>query len=236
MSKIPSAQIIDINHNVPPQDIRTGAYELLVSHVYQPAEAVVICVVDPGVGTDRSILLARAGSWWFVAPDNGLLSWVFEINKPSELYRVEIPAQSSVTFHGRDVMAPVAVRLMAGERASSLGSPVSSYVKIPFPVVLKHGSMWQGEVLAVDGFGNLITNVRCSEIRPYANASKLWVEFEGTASTIRGLSPSYGAVEAGKLCAVEGSSGFIEIAVNEGSAADVTTLDAGDRVTFHFRT
>ena len=159
-------------------------------------------------------LLARAGSWWFVAPDNGLLSWVFDRHKPSEIYRVLSSPDASHTFHGRDVIAPVAARLKQGEPASTLGEHVESYVNIPFPIVLKNGAMWQGEILAVDDFGNLITNVRSKEILPYAKASKLWIEFEESSSTIRGLSPSYGSVEVGKLCAVEGSDGFIEIAAN----------------------
>ncbi len=235
LSHLPDAQIIDINHNVEPQNVRAAAYELLSTHSYQPAESVFICVVDPGVGTARPILLARAGSWWFVAPDNGLLSWVFDRHKPSEIYRVPSPPDASHTFHGRDIIAPVAARLKQGEPASTLGERVESYVKIPFPIVLKNGAMWQGEILAVDDFGNLITNVRSEEILPYAKASKLWIEFEESSSTIRGLSPSYGSVEVGNLCAVEGSDGFIEIAANQADAADITGLDVGDRITFHFR-
>jgi S-adenosylmethionine hydrolase len=133
-------------------------------------------------------------------------------------------------------MAPVAARLRQGAPLSELGERTDSYVKIPFPVVLKNGAMWQGEVLAIDDFGNLITNVKSDELRPYAKASKLWIEFDNSASTIRGLSTSYESVELGKLCALEGSDGFIEIAANQDDAADIIGVDVGDRVTFHFRT
>jgi S-adenosylmethionine hydrolase len=236
LSHSPEAQIVDINHNVEPQNVHAAAYELLSSHSYQPAGAIFICVVDPGVGTERSILLAHAGSWWFVAPDNGLLSWVFDLHKSLEIYRVAVDPSASHTFHGRDVIAPIAARLAQGEPASSLGERVATWIKIPFPIVLKNGAMWQGEVIAIDDFGNLITNVKSDELRPYANASKLWIEFDDSATTIRGLSTSYADVDIGKLCALEGSSGFIEIAANQEDAADITGLLVGDRITFHFRT
>lgn len=236
ISKLPDAQIIDINHNIPAQDIRAAAYELLVSYSYQPHGAIFVCVVDPGVGSDRPILLAHAGPWWFIAPDNGLLSWVLEIQKPTELYHIPVPDQASHTFHGRDVMAPVAIQLAQGVAPSELGRHADHYAQLPFPVVLKHGSMWQGEVLAIDVFGNLITNVRIDEIKPYARSSKLWIEFDKNSTTIRGLSTTYSAVDVGKLCAIEGSHGYIEIAVNGGNAAASTALAIGDRVTFHFRT
>lgn len=236
LSGHPQAQIIDITHNVPAQNIRAAAYELMASFRYQPAESVFLCVVDPGVGTDRPILLARAGFWWFIAPDNGLLSWIFESVKPTELYRLRIPKEVSTTFHGRDIMAPAAVELKKGVNAAALGTATDSFHKIPLPVVLKHGSMWQGEVLAVDVFGNLITNLKSEEVRPLARSSKVWFEFDDRSDTIRGLSANYASVDVGKPCAVEGSGGLIEIAINQGSAADVLKLAVGDRVTIHFRT
>lgn len=239
LSILPEAQIVDITHNIPPQNIRAAAYQLLASYRHQPAGALFLCVVDPGVGSGRKIIYAEAGGWRFIAPDNGLLSWVLDTVKPQLLLQLNdsLPVKQPVssTFHGRDVMAPVGARILAGKNPSEFGVPVNSYMKLPFPIVLKHGSMWQGEVLAVDGFGSLITNFRSSEVSPLASTSKMWVEFDKTSATIRGLSGAYASVEPGQPLALEGSGGFIEISVNQGSAASRLNLSIGDRVSIHFR-
>lgn len=238
LSGFPNAQIIDLNHNVPAQNIRVAAFELLAGYKFQPKGAVFICVVDPGVGSDRGILYAEAGDWRFIAPDNGLLSWTLDELKPRRIFKIDptrIGEKISSTFHGRDVMAPAAARILAGADPGSLGAAAESYVKLPFPVVLKHGSLWQGEVLVIDAYGNVVTNLRGSEVKPLAASSKLWIEFEKTQATVRGLSETYASAEPGKLIALEGSSGFIEIAVNQGNAASQTRLEIGDRVNAHFR-
>jgi S-adenosylmethionine hydrolase len=112
---------------------------------------------------------------------------------------------------------------------------LKDYVRIPFPAVEKRGNLWRGEVLVVDGYGNLITNLRSDEIAPLASRSKLWFDLPPHPS-VRGLASSYAAVEEGRLLAIEGSSGFVEIAVRNGSAAAATGLKAGDAIVANFRT
>lgn len=240
LSALPGAQIVDITHKIEPQNVRQGAFHLLASYSYQAKGTLFICVVDPGVGSDRKILYVEAGGWKFIAPDNGLLAWVLERERPTTIIEINpstaLKGPISKTFHGRDVMAPVGARILAGEAPAAFGAPVTSYVKLRLPIVLKHGSMWQGEVLAVDVYGNLITNFLSEEVAPLAKSSKMWVEFDKTETTVRGLSDSYSAVDVGKPLAIEGSSGFIEISVNQRNAADELRLAVGDRVSIHFRT
>ena len=226
LSQLSNVQIVDVNHSIPAQDVHSAAYQLLVSHRHQPEGALFICVVDPGVGTRRNILYAEAGAWRFIAPDNGLLSWVLEALKPKMLLQLNEPQS----------FAAIGARILSGEDPKKIGKAASSIVKLPFPVVLKHGSMWQGEILAIDGFGSLVTNFRSSEVAPLAASSKLWIEFDKTTTTIRGLSQTYADVEPGKPLAFSGSDGFLEISVNQGHAASELNLTVGDRVSLHFRT
>jgi S-adenosyl-L-methionine hydrolase (adenosine-forming) len=240
LSQAPATQFVDVTHNIPPQNVRAGAYQLLASFRYHPAGTLFLCVVDPGVGSNRRLLYAEAGGWKFMAPDNGLLSWVFEQQPPSRVFDISnppgLPEFPSHTFHGRDILAPVAGRLLNGEPIETFGQAVEGYEKLPFPAVKKVGSFWRGQILAVDGFGNLVTNIRSEELAALATKAKPWFEFKVYAGSIRGLSESYASVEPGKLLALAGSAGFIEISVRDGNAAAETRLAAGDEVQVHFRT
>lgn len=234
----PEAQLVDITHDVPPQDVRNAAFQLLESYRYFPEGALFMCVVDPGVGSGRKIIYAEADGWEFLAPDNGLLSWVLEEAPPQRVYALDIDkvvkGPVSRTFHGRDIFAPAAARLLNGEEVESFAQPAKDWVKLPFPHVIKTGAMWMGEILAVDRFGNLITNFRTNEINPLAEKSRMWIEINEKA-TIRGLSESYAAVEPGKLLAIGGSAGFVEISVRDGNAARQTKLNVGSKISLYFR-
>ncbi|MBV9080671.1 MAG: SAM-dependent chlorinase/fluorinase [Elusimicrobia bacterium] len=239
VSLAPVAQIIDITHNVPPQDVRAAAFQLLASYKYHPTGTLFVCVVDPGVGSDRRIIYAEAGAWRFLAPDNGLLSWTLAREKPTLLVDMSTPPgipPPSRTFHARDVFAPLAARLLKGEPPASLGARVNDIARLPFPSVQKTGARWRGEVIAVDVFGNLVTNLVSAEVEPLAAKSKIWIDVGSEKTRVRGLSPSYAAAPEGKLLAIDGSSGFIEISVRNGSAAAATKLKVGSPVTVHFRT
>lgn len=239
LASVPSASFVDVTNEVPAQDVRFGAFELQASVPHFPKGTLFIAVVDPGVGSNRRILYAEAGGWRFLAPDNGLLSWLFDKVPPSVVMDVSRaaphPESVSRTFHGRDIFAPVAVRLLKGEPPAVLGPAVNDWLKMPFPSVQKRGSDWEGEVLVTDVYGNLITNFETSQIEPLSERSKVWFELNGASQTVRGLAESYSAVEKGKLLAIGGSSGFIEIAVRDGSAARLTGLKAGDKIKLHFR-
>jgi len=238
-SKLPQAKIIDITHNVPAQNVRWGAFQLLTSYKSFGRGTLFICVVDPGVGSRRKIIYAETDQYKFIAPDNGLLSWVFDEQTPRRAWDIsqnELKNKASQTFHGRDIMAPIAAKVLMGEDPHTLGVPMKDWQKLPFPAVQKHGSLWEGSVVAIDGFGNIITNVKTEELKELTSHSKLWVDWGRTGESIRGLSESYSSVQEGKALVLGGSAGFIEISVRNGNAAKKTSLKLDDKIKFHFRT
>jgi S-adenosyl-L-methionine hydrolase (adenosine-forming) len=214
----PEARVIDLTHDVPPQDVRAGAFLLLTAYRYFPPGTIFVVVVDPGVGTARAILALRAGAYTFVGPDNGVLRWAVEdAGGAEEAVRVEEPAYHlpdvSHTFHGRDVMAPAAAHLARGVPLGALGPPAGPLSGAPFPRPVEVAGGLAGEVLYVDRFGNAITNL------PPAPGI---VRVAGQAVP-RGRAYADGI--PGRPLALVGSAGLIEVAVPGGSAA--AALGAG---------
>jgi S-adenosylmethionine hydrolase len=237
LSSAPDAQLVDLTHGVPPQNIREGAYQLMTSYTHFPEGTYFLCVVDPGVGSQRRIILADAGKRTFIGPDNGLLSWVFAREKPDRVVDVSrgIGAKNiGATFHGRDIMAPVLGALLTGASAATLGSTLKEWVNLPFPAVTKSGSKWEGEILSVDRFGNLITNFPSADVAGFSSHAKVWFDLGEKTPTVRGLSPTYTSVDKGKPLAIAGSAGFVEIAVRDGSAAELTGLKEGSKISLSF--
>lgn len=236
----PSVQIVDITHDISAQNVRMAAFQLMTAYRSFPDGCLFISVVDPGVGSDRKVLYAEADRYRFLAPDNGLLSWVFDRARPSLVIDIPLAASPvtdiSRTFHGRDVFAPVAGRILNGEDPQKMGKLVKEWVTLPFPPVQRTGSQWKGEILCVDRFGNLVTNVLTEELRPLIKSSKVWFEWGDKSKpfTLRGLANSYSDVDPGKILAIGGSAGFVEISVRDGSAAEATGLKAGSSVTLNF--
>jgi len=240
LSHVPDAKLIDLTHDVPPQHIRFGAFQLVTSYKNFPDGTLFLCVVDPGVGSERKILYAECAGKKFIGPDNGLLSWVFKENKPTHLWDIsqsnfDEKGKVSQTFHGRDIMAPFAAFILKGGDPSSVGRPLSQWQEIPFPSVRKSGSEWQGEILVIDSFGNLITNFLSEEVQDMASHSTIWIELSNGHAPLRGLASAYSSVEPEKLLAISGSSGFVEISLREGSAAKKTGLKEGDKIALQFR-
>ncbi len=159
----PQVQVVDISHAVAPRDIRGGALVLAESCRWFPPGTIHVAVVDPGVGSKRRIIYARMGGQHFIAPDNGLLSRLASTDRPSKIISVENPAhwmpEVSRTFHGRDIMAPVAGRLSLGLAPEKLGPPTEHLVELPWAEVQQVPNRIDGEVIEVDSFGNLITNI-----------------------------------------------------------------------------
>lgn len=231
-SLAPRARTVDVTHRVPAGDIRRGALVLRGAYCAFPPGTVHLAVVDPGVGTDRAAITARAGGHFFVAPDNGLLTWVlreaagaavFRVNR-RELFLPEI----STTFHGRDIFAPLAARLAEGLRPEETGPTLADPVLLPPPLLRFLGkNRWESEIIGRDRFGNLLTSLT-RESAP-AVGSILVLKVRGR--TIRlPLVGSYGAVSPGELLAVWGSCGFLELSVNGGSAAETLGLGTGERI------
>lgn len=217
----PWATLIDITHAVPPQDIRYGAVVLEDMADFFPPDTIHVAVVDPGVGTDRSLVYAQIGRQRYVAPDNGLLSRVMRRAPVMKIVRLEkskywLP-QVSATFHGRDIMAPVAARLSLGKDPDKLGSPLKRLVDLNWPDVRISPLKIEGSVLLADSFGNLITDITAKMLRGRPTNNQAHVTC-GNRETW-GIHRTYSEMSSGNLMALVGSSGRLELAVVGGSAA-----------------
>lgn len=224
----PDAAIIDISHEIEPQNVGQAAFVLGTTSPHFPPGTVHVVVVDPGVGTERKAILLETTSGLFLGPDNGVLSYVMEANPQyraialtnSKYWRKPV----SLTFHGRDIFAPVAAHLSKGVAPGELGETVTSLATLYICQPEEQGSELVGEVVYIDGFGNLVTNIRESDLPQQHEA----VEFEVGGRVIRGLSRSY--AEGGELLAIPGSSDRMEIAARNGSAASRLGARIGQKV------
>ncbi len=225
LSLNPDLTLVDISHLIPPQDIFTGAFTLGQTCFLFPAGTIHLAVVDPGVGTARKALAVSAGGHYFVAPDNGILTYALEAAQ--EFIAYEIAADHyfrkpvSATFHGRDIFAPVAVGISRGIPLNQLGPKFANPVRLKIPTLKRvRDALIQGTILAVDQFGNLITNLKPGDIPR---------SFKMVAGSreITSLRSTYGEGEPGELFVVAGSTGYLEIAMKNGSAAAVLNLKAG---------
>lgn len=226
LSRCPTARLVDITHEVPPQDTVAGAFTLAAAVPWFPPGTVFLAVVDPGVGTGRALVAVRADRHVLVGPDNGLLTLAVKRAKRLAAVRLTnarywLPTVSA-TFQGRDVMAPVAAYLASGGSLRRVGVAAPRLAPLSLPTVQGEGSILRGHVVHIDAFGNLITNLPASAI-----ARRGAVHYKRRA--VRVVS-SYAAGRPAELIAVSGSLGLVELAIRNGSAA--WTLDAtrGDEV------
>ncbi len=209
---------VDIAHDIPPQDVRAGAFALLSSVRYFPSGTIHIAVVDPGVGTGRLGLVVESGGQLFVGPDNGLLlPAARSLGKP-EAYRIAGKFEASSTFHGRDIFAPVAALLAGGERPAFLGPRVRPK-DLDFGEAKRTSNGVEATVIYVDRFGNLILNLKRL---PSAELRLKGIRLKKVRT--------YGEARRIEPLITMGSHGFAEIAVNLGSAAEAFCLKAGDRI------
>lgn len=246
----PDTRFIDLSHAIQPQNVRQAALALLTSYRHCPAGTIFLTVVDPGVGSSRKPIAAQAGDYIFVAPDNGLLSYTLADFNDLKIVELNNPAYHlhpvSKTFHGRDIFAPAAAHLAAGRMLNELGTPIERYAKQLTPQMKINGSLISGTVLYADHFGNLITSIGelvwedpgtlaltprfgSREQTYLINTANARIAI-GTAQ-ISGIHDTYASALRGSLLALVGSSGFLEIAANQGSAAEMLKLAAGASVT-----
>lgn len=227
------ATLVDISHLIPPQDVRSAAFVLFTTYEYFPDGTVHIAVVDPGVGTERRAIAVRTAAYVLVGPDNGIFSFILRKEKSWEARVLENPRfrreSVSMTFHGRDIFAPAAAYLTRGESFESLG-PVCEPVTLPWSLPVIGSRQIEGEIIHIDHFGNAITNVSLKELEEQAPAEN-WAVHVGEIVLVS-ISPTYGRGRPGEVLALAGSSGFVEIAVNQGSAADALGLRTGGKVVF----
>lgn len=242
----PSVQIVDLCHSAEPYDIFGAAYILSSAYRYFPSGTVHVAVVDPGVGSSRRIICLKTKDYIFLAPDNGILSLIAAHDNPEVITEVTnneyfLPEISN-TFHGRDIFAPVAAHLANGISALEFGKKISRIREIEIPVpVLSSNSVLTAEVIYIDRFGNIVTNIDSSvleKIKFTANG-----KYADKINTIRGrfsivianrkierISKSYSEVKNGELAALFGSSGYLEIAANKDSAKELLNVRKGDKI------
>lgn len=222
LSRKADLTLVDITHEISPGDVRAGQYLLSRSWKYFPRSTIHVAVIDPGVGTERRAIAAESEGHRFLAPDNGLLSFL-----PAEARFVSIvvppPPHASPTFHGRDVFAPAAATLASGEPIAALGSSVSSPVRAPLPVPRRDGTAVIGEVIYVDRFGTLISN-----LVPAAVAAGVRIRVRD--ADVGTLQRTFADAARGALVAFPGSGGTVEIAVRDGSAARLLGVGVGAEV------
>jgi S-adenosylmethionine hydrolase len=227
----PDAALVDLTHDIPPQDVLEGALQLAASYRFFPRDTIFLAVVDPGVGSARRAIAARAGEYHFVAPDNGLLAAVFAEAPPATVVELSegrfARAPISRTFEGRDRLAPAAAWLARGVNLEDLGPVVEGYQRLAMPLPVLSGTGLDGEVLRVDGFGNLLTNISRHELERFAGDGVHGVTVLVAGRRAGPLVEAYASVEPGEGCALIGSDGHLEIAVNRGSAAARLGVGAG---------
>ena len=231
----PHALIIDITHEIPPQDIETAAFNLLATYKDFPAGAIHVAVVDPGVGSARKPILIECAKQFFVGPDNGIFSWICEREGSSRAIHLTNQAffrqPVSATFHGRDIFAPVAAALSSGVAMTEFGDRLSDYVRLDplLPAVASDGSV-EGRVIQIDRFGNCITNLTSEHFSADQAASGAKLRFNGREISSFRQSFAEGGEDEDDLFCLVGSAGFLEIAVRNSSAARVLNAERGHRV------
>jgi S-adenosylmethionine hydrolase len=234
----PLVSIVDITHEIPPQDIEAGAFTLLSCYRDFPAGTVHMAVVDPGVGSARRAIVVSAGSHCFVGPDNGLFSYILDREPSAQVFHATARAyfreSPSTTFHGRDIFAPVAAALSKGVKPAKLGPQIEDAVRLPSlsPVKRRDGKV-EGRIIQIDRFGNCITNLTRADL-PETEGKRLLIKrrviktFRRFYADERGSKT--GLTSTPELFAIWGSAGFLELAINGGSAAKLLHAKRGDAI------
>ena len=235
----PQISLVDLTHQIPPQDIASGAFTLLSCYRDFPAGTIHVSVVDPGVGSLRRAIVVRTGSYYFVGPDNGLFSYIYDREPSAEVFHVTAseyfrPSPSS-TFHGRDVFAPVAAALSKGVESEALGPRINDPIRLaPLTPTKDDTGKLTGRIIHIDHFGNCITN-----LTPFDLPDSTGVKLTVNGRVIETFRRFFGDEDASQTVdgprhepfAIWGSAGFLELAVNGFSAADALAAKRGDAIT-----
>ena len=233
----PEARIADLSHMIQPQNIREAALILARSAPYFPEQAIHVVVVDPGVGTARRPMAARIGTQFYVGPDNGTITMLLEKAQQAgwacEFVQLSNPdywlRDVSFVFHGRDIFSPVAAHLSLGVPFKSLGTAFDDPVRLELPMPQKTASGWQGEVIHIDHFGNVASNIMVANLAEMLKEKeKITVQAGDVA--IEGLVNTFGEGAVGELIALMGSTGNLILSVVNGSAAERLGIKVGDPV------
>ncbi|MGB7217561.1 MAG: SAM-dependent chlorinase/fluorinase [Vicinamibacterales bacterium] len=228
LATCPDVTLVDISHDVPPHDVLAGALELAASYRYFPAGTIFLVVVDPGVGSARRGIAAEAGEYRFVAPDNGVLSPVFDEHPPKRVVELSDRryARPTVcrTFEGRDRFAPAAAWLAKGTDVGALGRPAGAVQRLEVPRPEAGADQIIGQVLRVDRFGNLITNI---DRRTFDRLADRVLDIRIESHAVSKVVSTYAEIAPGEVCALVGSTDHLEVALNGASAAQLLGLGRG---------
>ena len=246
LSIAPSAQLVDVTHQIAPQDVMESAFVLQSAQPYFPEGTVHLLVVDPGVGTERRAVALRHDGHWYVGPDNGVFPLVLDGEPPEAAVELDDPAAwrteaPSATFHGRDIFSPAAAHLAAGHSLEAIGSPIESLEPLRWARPTTDAGTVQGWVVHVDHFGNCVTNIRRStlrdaldlEARPSPETLPPLKAYAGT-TVLEALSSTYGDVAEEEPLLLFGSTGYLEVSVNGGNAAERLDIRKGDSIKLAF--
>jgi S-adenosyl-L-methionine hydrolase (adenosine-forming) len=225
----PAVRVIDISHGVEPYNIADGAFTIAQAYRYFPKNTIHIIVVDPGVGSARRPLLAEAAGQYFIAPDNGVLSMILVREKTARVRHITAEKYFlhpvSRTFHGRDVFSPVAGHLAAGAPPAKFGKLIEDHILAAFDQPAKTGrDTWTGLILKADHFGNLATNFHIDQ---FPSLRTHPFKIKAGSRSISRLALTFSECAPGELFAIVGSSGYVEIAAAEASAARALGCGAG---------
>jgi S-adenosyl-L-methionine hydrolase (adenosine-forming) len=230
----PEVNIVDITHHVLAHDILDGAVTIAQAYSYFPPKTIHLVVVDPGVGTPRRPILVAGDQHYFVAPDNGVLSGVYD--QTEALYVWNITSEHyfrnpvSSTFHGRDIFAPVAAWLSKSWQTAAFGDAIEDFVRFAIPKPKVDGNTFKCIVLKLDAFGNLITNLKIDDF-PALVVPDAKFTIRAGKTEIKKILPTFASGAAGEVFAIVGSSGYLELCVNKGNASRVLGIGRGAEVT-----
>ncbi len=232
----PIAPVIDVCHALPPYNITSAAFILGAIYNDFPEKTIFVCVVDPGVGSGRPIIIATAGRNFFIAPDNGILTPVFSDPEFMHVYQATadhffLPSPSK-TFHGRDIMAPLAAWITKGIEVANMGECIDTYIRLELPKSkLVAGSILQGQIMHIDHFGNCITNISRQQIEVLKTNGKKFIRALANGREVQRCCDYYAQIPEGpEPACVVGSLGYIEVACNRASARQILAAEVGAEV------
>ena len=240
LSICPDISIVDISHEIKPYNIAKAGFVLSKSYRFFPKGTVHLIVVDPGVGSSRKILIAQSPEHFFVMPDNGIISWILKDEGAVKVYELSdntiYTNSPSATFHGRDIMAPVAAKIASGMKPEDLGRITKTFTTADIPVPKISGDKIEGEIIYCDHFGNLITNIRKEDyekIKETKRNSNVLIKVKDIDIEI--ISSSYSDVSDLKINALWGSHGNLELFAKEANAGRISGINMGTLVEILFR-
>lgn len=237
-STITDASLIDITHNITPHNIREGAFVLKTAASFFPTGTVHVAVVDPGVGTGRRGIVITTNTQIFVGPDNGLLIPAARALGNFSVYEIQNPQlmlnRVSNTFHGRDVFTPVAAHILNGVYFDEIGSKITDYVDLNFGTFEINTQSATGQVIYIDDFGNIITNIDGNRLKILLDYGKKMMAFIGSNKKEILFVKSYDYVKKDEFLAMVGSSNLLEVSINQGNAAEKLKIKPGDQIKILF--